>query len=279
MAVDAAGNVYIADDRNHRIRKVDAAGTISTFAGTSTYGFNGDGSAATSTHFRLAYSSGVAVDASGNVYIADTFNHRIRRVSATGTVWTIAGSGTAGFSGDSGQATSAQLNEPRGLALDAAGNVYIADRANHRIRKVDATAGTISTIAGSGTAGATGDGGLATSARLNNPEWVAVDGAGNIYISDVGNRRLRKVDAATGVISRIRGVAGAFSGDGGPATSAQLSTPLGVAADGAGNIYIADTLNHRVRRVSATGTISTFAGTGTAGYSGDKRRNAGLRKH
>ncbi len=266
VALDAAGNLYIADHVNHVIRKVDAAGVISTVAGSGTRGFGGDGGAATAA--RLYDPHGVALDAAGNLYIADTDNHRIRKVDAAGVISTVAGDGTEGFGGDGGAATAAQLFYPHGVALDAAGNLYIADGGNHVIRKVDA-AGVISTVAGSGTRGFGGDGGAATAARLFYPHRVALDAAGNLYIADTVNNRIRKVDAA-GVISTVAGSGTrGFGGDGGAATAAQLYYPHGVALDAAGNLYIADGGNHVIRKVDAAGVISTVAGSGTRGFGGD----------
>ena len=269
VTVDGAGNLYIADEGNHRVRKVDAVtGTISTIAGTGEWGYGGDGGPATQAQLR--YPSAVTVDGIGNLYIADSGNHRIRKVSAfTGTISTIVGTGGWGYSGDGGPATQAQLGYPEGVAVDGAGNLYISDFHNNRIRKVDAATGTISTIAGTGEWGDRGDGGPATQAQLGYPEGVAVDGAGNLYISDSRNNRIRKVDAATGTISTIAGTGDwGYSGDGGPATQAQLGYPEGLTVDGLGNLYIAN--GRRVRKVEATtGTISTIAGTGEWGYSGD----------
>ena len=266
MALDRAGNLYIAEWNNNRIRKVNSAGVISTVAGTGTAGFSGDGGAATSA--QLSNPQDVALDAAGNLYIADVNNNRIRKVNSAGVISTVAGSGTSGFSGDGGAATSAQLHWPRGVALDGAGNLYIADNNNHRIRKVN-SAGNISTVAGTGTAGFSGDGGAATSAQLSNPRGVALDGAGNLYIADTSNNRIRKVDSA-GVISTVagNGMAG-FGGDGGAATAARLRDPGGVALDGAGNLYIADRSNRRIRKVDSAGVISTVAGNGMAGFGGD----------
>jgi len=247
-----------------------AAGDISTIAGTGTAGFSGDGLAAVGA--QLSYPLGVAVDGVGNVFIADTSNHRVRRVDAvTGLISTFAGTGTAGFSGDGAAATGAQLYSPFGVGVDGSGNVYIADTFNHRIRRVDAGTGLISTIAGTGINGFSGDGAAATSAKLNYPYGVAVDGGGNVFIADLSNHRVRRVDAGTGLISTIAGTGvGGFSGDGAAATSAQLYYPYGVAVDGAGNVFIAEYSNRRVRRVDVgTGFIDTFAGTGTAGFSGD----------
>ena len=271
VAVDAMGNLYIADQGHHRIRKVDAAtGTISTIAGTGEPGYSGDGGPATQALLRDPV--GVAVDGNGHLYIADADNRRIRRVDAfTGTISTIAGTGERGYSGDGGLATQAQLRYPQGVAVDGAGNLYIADSDNNRIRKVSAATGTISTIVGTGGGGYSGDGGLATQAELRNPSAVTVDGAGNLYIADEGDHRIRKVDAATGIISTIAGTGEwGYRGDGGLAIEAQLSEPHGVAVDAVGNVYITSYWNHRVRKVDAgTGTISTIVGTGGWGYSGD----------
>ncbi|MBI2505665.1 MAG: Ig-like domain-containing protein [Candidatus Latescibacteria bacterium] len=266
VSVDGQGNFYIADFANHRIRKVDSAGIISTVAGNGTGGFSGDGRTATEVQLNLP--SGVSVDGQGNLFIADRDNHRIRKVDPFGIISTVVGNGTSGFSGDGGEATQAQLNAPVEVVVDAQGNLFIADRGNHRIRKVSSW-GTISTVAGEGTAGFSGDGGLATEAQLSLPSGVAVDGQGNLFIADLDNHRIRKVDS-TGIISTVAGEGTAdFSGDGGPATAAQLSGPAGVAVDGYGNLYIADRDNHRTRKVDTFGIISTVAGNGTAGFSGD----------
>ncbi len=263
VALDGVGNLYIADGSSRRVRKVDAVtGIISTTAGTGVSGAGGDGGPATAA--RLSNPASVAVDGWGNFYIAG--GSRIRKVDTAGMITTVAGGRGSGFSGDGDAATAAQLNFPRGVAADGAGNLYIADTNNRRIRKVDA-AGTIATVAGNGRIGATGDGGPATAARLTNPASVAVDRDNNLYIT--AGSRIRKVDAA-GIITTVAGGRGSgFSGDGGPATRAQLSFPRGVAADGLGNLYIADTNNHRIRKVDAAGIITTAAGSGAAGFSGD----------
>jgi sugar lactone lactonase YvrE len=256
IAVDSAGNIFIADFQNNRIRKVSAStGIISTVAGNGTGGYNGDGIAATSAEIYLP--DGVAVDGAGNIYIADDWNCRIRKVNTvTGLISTVAGNGTCGYGGDGIAATSSQIN-PGGVAVDSAGNIYVVG--DSRIRMVSASTGLISTVAGNGTPGYTGDGIAAISAELNIPASVAVDSTGNIFIADFQNNRIRKVSASTGLISTVVGNGtGGYNGDGIAATSAELNGPSGVAVDSAGNIYIADTNNQRIRKMSAsTGLIGT----------------------
>src|SRR2546422_3740875 len=266
VARDSAGNLYVADGSSRRIRKVSAAGIITTVAGRGTGQSSGDGGPATLAE--LIQPLGVAVDPAGNVYIADEGSNRIRKVNTAGIISTIAGNGKQGFNGDGGRAAAASLYEPSGVAGDPAGNVYIADGGNVRIRKVD-TAGIITTIAGNGKEGFSGDGGPATSAELSFPVGVAVDPAGNVYIADEGSNRIRKVNTA-GIISTIAGNdTQGFSGDGGPATSASLNKPREVAVDLAGNVYISDAGNFRIRKVNPAGVISTVAGRGTSGFTGD----------
>jgi PKD repeat protein len=242
LALDATGSLYIADYGNHRVRKL-SNGIVTTVAGDGTPGYSGDGGQATSAELR--YPAGVAVDAQGNLYIADAGNDAIREVSG-GVITTVAGNGTAGSSGDGGPATAAQLDFPDGVAVDARGNLYIADSNNNRVREV--SGGVITTVAGNGTPGFSGDGGQATSAQLSDPEDVAVDKQGNLYIADWANSRIRKV--AGGIITTIAGtgVAG-FSGDGGPATSAQLYNEVGLAVDPQGSLFVLDFNNARLRRI------------------------------
>uniref|UniRef100_Q01U05 NHL repeat containing protein n=1 Tax=Solibacter usitatus (strain Ellin6076) TaxID=234267 RepID=Q01U05_SOLUE len=264
VQVDSSGNLYFADSLNNRIRKL-SGGNVNTYAGNGIVARSGDGGAATNAQLNTPL--GVAVDAAGNLYVSDTLNNLVRRVDTKGVITTFAGNGTAGFGGDGGAAASAQLNNPQGLAVDSAGNLYIADTQNHRVRKV--SGGVMSTVAGSGTSGFAGDGGAATSAQLNAPFSVALDAAGNLYIAEFSNNRIRKV-ATNGNISTLAGTGvSGYSGDGGPATSAQLNGPQAVAVDGSGNVYVADTANNRVRKIGPTGLITTVAGNGIGGFSGD----------
>lgn len=266
VVADGAGNVYLADSFNHRIRFVNAAGQISTVAGAADSTGLGDGGPATSARVKIPFAA--ALDGAGNMYIADPEDNRVRKVDSRGTITTLAGQGTFGFGGDGGPASAALLDFPTGVAVDSNGNVYIADRENHRIRRVT-PAGIITTVAGSGRIGFAGDGGFAIDASFNLPHGVAVDAAGNIYIADLFNHRIRKVDTS-GIISTVagNGIAG-FAGDGGLATSALLNSPQGVAVDRVRNLYIADTQNHRVRRVNPSGIITTVAGNGSASFLGD----------
>jgi uncharacterized repeat protein (TIGR01451 family) len=306
VAVDSAGNLYIPDTLSSTIRKVDTSGIITTAAGTpGSMGFAGDGGPATSA--RLSSPQAAAPDAGGALWIADTSNFRVRKVDATGVIGTVAGLSGWSYAGDGGEATSAQLSAVAGVALDAAGNLFIADTNNVRIRKVS-PAGIITTVAGNGIMGNSGDGGPAASAELFAPVSVAVDSAGNLYIADLGavrkvdttgdigttivaavsgnfvssvavdaagnlyvadSQRVRKVGPG-GVVTTVagNGTAG-YSGDGGPATKAQLFNPAGMVVDAAGNLYIADLGNARIRKVNPAGIVTTVAGNGSLGYSGD----------
>ncbi len=266
LSVDLNNNIYLTGF--NRVRKINGSGIISTVVGTGQKGYNGDGIAATAAN--INYSFGACADASGNIFVAESDNHRIRKINTSGVITTICGKGNSGFSGDGSSGYGAQLYGPVAVSADLGGNIYVADIRNNRIRRI-AASGIITTVAGSGTGtgGYSGDGGQATSASLNSPSSVCVDVNGNIFIADCGNDRIRKVNTS-GVISTIagNGTAG-FSGDGGAATNAKLSMPLGVAVDTSGNVYIADANNCRIRKVNTSGIISTLVGSGTCGFSGD----------
>ena len=265
LAVDAAGNVYVADVNNAVIRKISTSGVITTVAGTGAAGYSGDGGAA--IFAQLNGPQAVAVTGSGNLIIADTENRRIRMVDSSGTITTIAGTGTEGYSGDGGAATQAMLHQAMDLAVDASGNIYFADSTGQRIRKI-ATNGIITTVAGNGTAGFSGDTGPALSAELNFPVSVALDSSNNLYVADANNFRIRMVNP-TGTIVTIAGNGTeGFSGDGGAAGSAEINYVYGVRVTASGAMYFADASNNRVRMV-VNGTINTLAGTGADGFSGD----------
>ena len=272
VTVDASGNLFIADESNNRIRKVGIDGIITTVAGNGSAGYSGDGGVATNAG--LYYPNCVAVDASGNLFIADIGSTRIRKVATNGIITTVAGNGLWSFSGDGGAATNAALANPTGVAVDASGNLFIADQGNNRIRKVGID-GIITTVAGNDTNSFSGDGGAATNASLFTPFGVAVDASGNLFIADAANRRIRKV-AANGIITTLAGNGlWSFSGDGGAATNAAFRAPYGMAVDASGNLFIADMGNNRIRKVGIDGIITTVAGngygagSGAGGYSGD----------
>jgi len=263
----------IADTENNVIRRVDTTtGIIDTIAGTGDNGHTGDGGPAVEA--RLDKPRGVFVDSSENIYIADTENNVIRRVDATTReITTVVGSGSRGYSGDNGPATQAQLDKPSGVFVDVLENIYIADTENHVIRKVDGGTGIITTVAGNGSGGYSGDTFQATLASLKKPQGVFVDSSENIYIADTDNHVIRKVDGGTNIITTVAGDGDpGYLGDDGPATSAKLDKPSGVVVDSLGNIFIADTENHRIRVVyddAGTMTITTVAGNGSGDYSGD----------
>ena len=253
VAVDRAGNLYVADFFSQRVRRLDPAGTITTVAGIGEPGYGGDGGPASKAP--LSFPSGVAVDKAGNVYITDFGNHRVRLIDATGKITTIAGTGEAGYDWE-GPAVEARLTQPSGVAVDGAGNVYITGNDSFGVRRIDAS-GILSEAPNSS---APYDG---------RDRGIALDAAGNLYIANIDNNYVRRVDA-TETVSVIAGTKEAgYAGDGGPAVKAQLNYPAGVALDKVGNLYIADTGNHRIRRVDTAGIITTIAGTGEPGYGGD----------
>jgi trimeric autotransporter adhesin len=271
VSIDKAGNLYVADTGNNQILRIDAAtGTMTTVAA--------NGLLISGTESLLSQPAGVVVDPHGNLYIADTGNHLVRYARMdTGIITIVAGNpASTPFDprniGDGGPATQADLDSPSALALDGAGNLYIADSGDSRVREVSSTTGMISTVVGTGVAGYFGDNIAAAQAELNHPNGIAVDTAGNLYIADTGNNLIREVDATSGVIRTVAGVAGAaagYNGDNIPAIAATLNTPTGIAVDFTGQIYFSDQLNHRIRKINAAGIISTLAGNGTSGLFGD----------
>jgi sugar lactone lactonase YvrE len=270
LAVDAAGNLYIAESGSCAVQKVTPDGIIHNVAGGQGSGFSGDGGPAIDA--ALTFPQGLALDAAGNLYIADEGNNRVRKIDGNGIITTVAGNGQVGYSGDGGAAASATLSLPTGVALDRAGNLYIADEFNNSIRKVT-PAGIITSVAGeSGIYPPffAGDGGLATAATLDLPYGIAIDPAGDLYVSDANHRRIRRVAAISSIITTVAGDGVSnFAGDGGSATQAALDYPVDVKVDSNGNLFIADSMNHRVRKVTPAGMITTIAGNGTPGFSGD----------
>ena len=253
--------------------------TISTFVGTGTQGSSGDSGDATKAN--LNYPRKIAISANNDMYIADTGNDLVRKVTevsnSTYNIYRIAGmltadsiAGSPGYSGDGGSSTAAQLDHPQGIALDSSGNVFVADTYNNAIRRIDHSSGIITTIAGNGTAGYSGDGQVATSALLNHPMGLSFNSGGDLFVADYGNHVVRKIAASNAFITTVAGTGTeGFSGDGGAATAAMLDYPVDVATSSAGELYIADSANHRVRKVGSDGTISTVAGNGTPGNTGD----------
>jgi sugar lactone lactonase YvrE len=275
VAADSSGNFYIADSSDDVVRKVDAAGIITTIAGNGVPGYSGDGGPAADA--QLDDVVGVAADSSGNIFIADWLDSVVRKVNASGIITTAAGNGTAGYSGDGGPAADAELSGPIGVAVDSSGNLYIADSDDAVVRKVGVN-GVITTVAGDGIDGYSGDGGPATAAEIGGLAGLAVDTSGNLYISAgnfattlgifyppaaaANNGVVRKV-SASGIIRTVAGNGQpGFSGDGGPATAAELSAPAGLAANSSGNLYIADEAKGVIREVTANGIIMTVAGSG-----------------
>jgi hypothetical protein len=270
VATDNSGNYYFTTGSygQYRVFKVNTSGTLTVFAGNGSYGYSGDGGPATQAE--LEYPLGVAADSSGNVYIADSYNCVIRKVDSSGTISTFAGTPhSCGYGGDGGPATSAYLYDPYGVAVDSSGNVYIADTNNCRIREVTVSNGEINTVAGNGALGYSGDGGPATSAEISYPSSLALDGSGNVYIADTYNDVVREFSVGGNIYTVAGNGALGYSGDGGPATSAELYYPYAIAVDSPGNIFIADTYNFRIREVTVSnGKINTVAGNGTYCQSG-----------
>jgi uncharacterized protein (TIGR03437 family) len=266
VALDSKGSLFIADTGTQRVRQIWQNGSIATAAGTGTAALGADGPAATNSP--LNFPMGVAVDAAGNLLIADTYNHRVRQVAWDGRVRTIVGTGSSGMGVDGAMPATVALRAPRGICTDRTGTLYVVDSSNHRVLRIPA-GGVAQTVAGNGSPGDGGDGGQSNMAQLNQPAACHVDSYGSLYIADTLNHRIRKV-SASGIISTVAGTAAGFSGDEAAAIFAQLSAPLGIAADDAGNLYVADTGNHRIRMVTTDGVIHSIAGIGTAAYSGDK---------
>jgi len=270
VTVDGAGNLYVPDLTAHQVYKIDPQGVTVVFAGTGRAGFSGDGGLATVA--QLSAPSGTALGPDGSLYISDYNNDRIRKVAPNGLITTIAG-GTGGFAGDGGQATAARLNGPASMAFDAAGNLYFVDFSNFRIRRIT-PAGVITTVGGTGRFSLSGDGGLGTATDIYG-YWLAVARDGTIYVGDDGdgrlngNKRVRRI-ATNGIVTTVAGTGiSAYSGDGGPAVSAQLKSVSGVALDANGNLYIADAEDVKIRKVAPNGIITTYAGNGLAGVTGD----------
>jgi sugar lactone lactonase YvrE len=266
LALDTANNLYLADTHNHRIRKLNLiTGTITTIAGTGTPGFSGDHGPATAS--QLCLPTALAIDGANNLYLADTGNHRIREISPSGTITTVAGTGIQGFSGDKGPAIDARIDSSMGVAIDSADNLYLSDTHNHRIRRIDATTGIITTIAGTGTPGFSGDTGSATSSNLFLPHGITIDSAGNLYLADTENHRIRRIDATSGIVITVAGNGTqSFGGENAQAITASLDTPLATAVSPSALVTLSDSANQRIRQLTAAPgpatTIHTIAGLG-----------------
>jgi sugar lactone lactonase YvrE len=271
VVLDAKGDLYVSDTFNHCVRRISArTGLIGTVAGNGHKGFSGDGGPATRAELNEPY--GLAIDPPGNLYFADRLNRRVRRVDArTGIITTVAGDGSSKYSGDGGTGPRAGLVEPNGVALDQQGRLLIADVADHRVRALDLASGTISTFAGDGRGAHAGDGGPAQQASIFGARAVEIGPDGTVFILERQGNSLRAVDPKSGMIATRAGTgAKGYSGDGGPATAATFNGPKELAVDSAGNVFIVDTENHVIRRIdSKTGTIQTVAGNGKPGGAGD----------
>jgi sugar lactone lactonase YvrE len=270
LALAANGDLYISDLGTHRILKLNGDGGLSVIAGTGEGGFSGDGGPAIEARLNMPHD--IAFDAEGNLFVADTYNHRIRRIDRQGVITTVAGNGQAPYTTYTDPAPKDSLNNPQGIAIDSAGNLLIADTYNRVVRKLERD-GTLSIVAGS-VAGMSGDGGPANKAQLNLPMAVTTGPDGSVYVSDGANSRIRKI-SSDGKIQSIAGLGGGdglggagFVGDGGPAEKAKLFTPADIKIDAGGNLYISDSGNNRIRVIRG-GVISTIAGTGQAGFGGD----------
>jgi trimeric autotransporter adhesin len=247
ISISRTGDIYIAEQSNHIIRKINPLGIITTVAGNGFPGYSGDGGQATAAQLTLP--SGVAVDSVGNLFVAEYGNHIIRKIFASGIISTVAGTGIAGYTGDNIAATNSRLHSPFGVALDNSGNIFIADEDNNRVRKIN-TLGIITTVAGNGMIGTSGDGGLATAAKVQHPVDISIDRFGNFYLAEQGQNVVREVDTS-GIISSVAGNGNSgYSGDGGPATAAMIKDALGIVVNGFGNLFIADYLNNVIRKVT-----------------------------
>ncbi len=269
--VDESGNIYFSDMLyNHVVRKVSAStGIVTTVVGNGTSGYSGDGGPATAA--QIYWPAGMCKNSSGDLLVTDQWSHVIRRISATtGNISTIAGTGVMASNGNGGPATAAALYSPSCICVDASDNIFFTEYGSGTIRRIDAITGIITTVAGTGVNATSTDGGAATSSALNKPEGLVVDNGGNIYVADVNSRRIRKVDAGTGIITTIAGTGiSGLEGDGGPATNAKIRNATDIAINDSGDIYISDLSSSVIRKINAAGIITTIAGNGSSGYSGD----------